>query len=46
LPIAPPIRDGREVYAGGERVKNVTSHPVFQPLVDYARASTTCSMSS
>ncbi len=28
------IRDGREVYIGGERVKDVTKHPQFKPLVD------------
>ncbi|MBM7043809.1 MULTISPECIES: 4-hydroxyphenylacetate 3-hydroxylase family protein [Rhizobium] len=28
------IRDGREVYIGGERVKDVPSHPMFKPLVD------------
>jgi 4-hydroxyphenylacetate 3-monooxygenase len=28
------IRDGREVYIGGERVKDVTTHPLFKPLVD------------
>jgi 4-hydroxyphenylacetate 3-monooxygenase len=28
------IRDGREVYVGGERVKDVTTHPMFKPLVD------------
>lgn len=28
------IRDGREVYVNGERVRNVTSHPMFRPLVD------------
>ncbi len=28
------IRDGREVYVGGERVKDVPSHPMFKPLVD------------
>jgi 4-hydroxyphenylacetate 3-monooxygenase len=28
------IRDGREVYIGGERVKDVTTHPMFKPLVD------------
>lgn len=28
------IRDGRRVYVGGERVKDVTTHPMFKPLVD------------
>ena len=28
------IRDGREVYLNGERVKDVTLHPMFKPLVD------------
>lgn len=28
------IRDGREVYVGGERVRDVPSHPMFKPLVD------------
>ena len=28
------IRDGREVYIDGERVKDVTTHPSFKPLVD------------
>ncbi|MDF2620722.1 MAG: Vinylacetyl-CoA Delta-isomerase [Xanthobacteraceae bacterium] len=28
------IREGREVYVNGERVKDVPSHPVFKPLVD------------
>jgi 4-hydroxyphenylacetate 3-monooxygenase len=28
------IRDGRAVYVGGERVKDVTTHPMFKPLVD------------
>ncbi|HVV95072.1 MAG TPA: 4-hydroxyphenylacetate 3-hydroxylase family protein [Hyphomicrobiales bacterium] len=28
------IRDGREVYIAGERVKDVTAHPMFKPLVD------------
>ena len=28
------IRDGRAVYIGGERVKDVTTHPMFKPLVD------------
>ncbi len=28
------IRDGRQVYVGGERVADVTTHPMFKPLVD------------
>jgi 4-hydroxyphenylacetate 3-monooxygenase len=28
------IRDGREVWVGGERVKDVTIHPMFKPIVD------------
>lgn len=28
------IRDGRAVFVGGERVKDVTTHPMFKPLVD------------
>jgi 4-hydroxyphenylacetate 3-monooxygenase len=28
------IRDGREVYINGERVKDVTRHPQFKPLID------------
>lgn len=28
------IRDGREVYINGERVEDVTTHPMFKPLVD------------
>ena len=28
------IRDGREIYMGGERVRDVTTHPMFKPLVD------------
>ena len=28
------IRDDREVYMNGERVKDVTTHPAFKPLVD------------
>ena len=28
------IRDGREVYINGERVKDVTQHEMFKPLVD------------
>lgn len=28
------IRDGREVWINGERVKDVPTHPMFKPLVD------------
>ena len=28
------IRDGREVYLNGERVKDVSRHPMFKPLID------------
>ena len=28
------IRDGRQVWINGERVKDVTAHPMFRPLVD------------
>ncbi len=28
------IRDGREVYVNGERVRDVPTHPMFRPLVD------------
>ena len=28
------IRDGREVYIEGERVKDVPTHPMFKPIVD------------
>ena len=28
------IRDGRQVYVDGEKVKDVPSHPMFKPLVD------------
>jgi 4-hydroxyphenylacetate 3-monooxygenase len=28
------LRDGREIYINGERVKDVTVHPSFKPLVD------------
>jgi aromatic ring hydroxylase len=27
------LRDGRTVYAGGERVMDVTAHPPFQGIV-------------
>tara|TARA_B110000208_G_scaffold174653_1_gene219539 strand:- start:93 stop:503 length:411 start_codon:yes stop_codon:yes gene_type:complete len=28
------IRDNREVFMNGERVKDATAHPMFKPLVD------------
>lgn len=28
------IRDGREIWIDGERVKDVTTHPAFKPIVD------------
>jgi 4-hydroxyphenylacetate 3-monooxygenase len=28
------IRDGRQVWINGERVKDVTAHPMFKPIVD------------
>lgn len=28
------IRDGREVYMNGEKIKDVPSHPAFKPVVD------------
>ncbi|MDR3535746.1 MAG: 4-hydroxyphenylacetate 3-hydroxylase family protein [Acetobacteraceae bacterium] len=28
------IRDGRQVWVAGERVRDVTTHPMFKPLVD------------
>ena len=28
------IRDTREVYINGERVRDLTAHPMFKPLVD------------
>ncbi len=28
------LRDGREVWMNGERVKDVTTHPAFKPIVD------------
>ena len=28
------IRDGREVYIDGEKVKDVPTHPMFKPVVD------------
>ena len=36
------IRDGREIHINGERVKDVTTHAAFKPLVDIrARESLT-----
>jgi 4-hydroxyphenylacetate 3-monooxygenase len=32
------IRDGRVVYVNGERVRDVTTHPMFRPLVDIRAA--------
>lgn len=32
------VRDRREVYINGERVKDVTSHPMFRPLVEIRAA--------
>src|SRR5208282_6088717 len=28
------LRDGREVFINGERVKDVTKHPMMKPLID------------
>src|SRR5580698_6828855 len=28
------IRDGRQVWVNGERVRDVSTHPMFKPLVD------------
>jgi 4-hydroxyphenylacetate 3-monooxygenase len=28
------IRDGRQIWINGERVKDVTNHPAFKPIVD------------
>ena len=28
------LRDGREVYINGERIRDVTTHPAFKPVVD------------
>ena len=28
------VRDGRAVWINGERVSDVTAHPMFRPLVD------------
>ena len=41
------LRDGREIWIDGERVADVTTHPVFRPIVDakarmYDLAETGC----
>ena len=28
------LRDGREVWINGERVKDVPRHPAFRPIID------------
>jgi 4-hydroxyphenylacetate 3-monooxygenase len=28
------LRDGREIWIGGERVADVTAHPAFRPIID------------
>ena len=28
------IRDGRQVWMNGERIRDVTTHPAFKPIVD------------
>ena len=28
------IKDNREVYMDGERVKDITIHPMFKPIID------------
>ena len=28
------IRGNREIYMNGERVKDVTTHPMFKPIID------------
>ena len=28
------IKDNREVFMNGERVKDVAAHPMFKPLID------------
>jgi len=35
------IRDGRQVLINGERVKDVTQHPMFRPFVDVPARRTT-----
>jgi 4-hydroxyphenylacetate 3-monooxygenase len=37
------IRDGREVWINGERIKDVTRHPMFKPLVDIRARIYECS---
>jgi aromatic ring hydroxylase len=37
------IRDGRQVWINGERVKDVSVHLMFRPSSMFGRASTTCS---
>jgi 4-hydroxyphenylacetate 3-monooxygenase len=31
------LHDGREVWINGERVKDVTRHPAFRPIVSVQR---------
>ncbi|MGO9515193.1 MAG: 4-hydroxyphenylacetate 3-hydroxylase N-terminal domain-containing protein [Steroidobacteraceae bacterium] len=33
------IRDSREVFINGERVKNVTQNPMMKPLIDRKAAN-------
>ena len=28
------LQDGRQVWMNGERIKDVTTHPAFKPVVD------------
>jgi 4-hydroxyphenylacetate 3-monooxygenase len=28
------LQDGRQVWMNGERIKDVTTHPAFKPIVD------------
>ena len=28
------LKDGRQIWINGERVKDVTTHPAFKPIVD------------
>ena len=37
------IRDGRVVFMNGEKVPDVTAHPMFKPLVDIRARIMTCS---
>ena len=32
------LRDGRQVWINGEKVKDVPTHPAFKPIVDAQRA--------